>query len=207
MPHDNSSNARASDKTSTSAPATRGNSPAGLSSASGSTGDAAALSESEFLTRQSADAKAAISRVVSDLQHDLTQTVDPRAWLQSHPWTTLGATAIAGFVAAAMVVPSKEEQMLKKLRAIEKALTPDPAAPAVNGDATVDPSRRAAGGGFLAGLAGQVLRAVQPVLMSAITAGVTAKTVKEEPPTGGADPSTATSGAAPAEGRSVDPEI
>ena len=30
--------------------------------------------------------------------------------------------------------------------------------------------------------------AVQPVLMSAITAGVTAKTVKEEPPTGGNPP-------------------
>ncbi len=37
-------------------------------------------------------------------------------------------------------------------------------------------------GSFLSGLAGQVLRAVQPVLMSAITAGVTAKSVQPDDP-------------------------
>lgn len=105
--------------------------------------------------------------------------------MQVHPWATLGAAAVAGFVAAHVMVPSEEERALKRLKKIEEALMPTPPAP-TNGD-TVDPRARR-GGGFLSGLAGQVLMAVQPVLMSAITAGVTAKTVKEDTPTGGNPP-------------------
>ena len=55
-------------------------------------------------------------------------------------------------------------------------------------------------------LAGQLLMAVQPVLMSAITAGVTAKTVKEEPPTGGNAPTDQAAGAS-TEATGSDPGI
>lgn len=158
------------------------------------------------MTKQAADAKEAVSRVISDLQRDLVQTIDPRAWMQVRPWTTLGATAVAAFVATSLAVPSKEDQALKRLKAIEKALTPHAHVPLSDGETNGDGVKKAQqSGGFLAGLAGQILRAVQPVLMSAITAGVTAKTVEKDEPTGGADPSTYASGQS--DSRGADPEI
>lgn len=170
MPHDSKQNEPGTGPTSTSAPRTP-------------------QSEAEFLAKQAADAKAAIGAVVNDIKRDLTQGVDPRAWMQVAPWTTLGAAAVAGFLAAAAAVPSKEQQTLKRLKKIEEALGPKRQSvdAAVNGDhvSKVESGR----GSFLSGLAGQVLRSVQPVLMSALTAGITAKTAAgADKPTGGTDP-------------------
>jgi hypothetical protein len=122
-------------------------------------------------------ARAAISNVIGEIKRDVATSVDPRAWLQVHPWTTMASAAVAGFVAAAAVVPSKEQQALKRLAAIEKALSPSTkrrdadAADDDPGAAQVEKGR----GSFLSGVAGHLLRAIQPVLMSAVTAGVTAK--------------------------------
>ena len=194
MPPYSNSNAPSSAPTSSGAAATRpGETPA------------AKGSESEFLARQAAEARESISRVVSDLKRDLAQGADPRAWMQAAPWTTLATAAVAGFVAAAAVVPSKEQQALKRLREIEKALNSNGRHREID-PATEDSARAVEKGqhSFLRGLAAQVLRAVQPVLMSAITAGVTAKTVdKDEPPTGGVEPSAA----AAHPPQSSDPEI
>ncbi|MEA2712023.1 MAG: hypothetical protein QOF78_4624 [Phycisphaerales bacterium] len=133
--------------------------------------------------------------MVNDIKRDLAQGIDPRGWMQVAPWTTLAGAAVAGFLAAAVAVPSKEEQALKRLRKIEEALSGkrDPVDSAVNGDqvSKVESGR----GSFLSGLAGQVLRAVQPVLMSALTAGITAKAVDKDQPTGGNDPADAAYGA------------
>jgi hypothetical protein len=173
MSHDNKSSAASSARTSASAPTT----PAG---------------ESEFLTKQAADAKAAIGSVVNDLKQDLAKSIDPRGWVQTAPWTTLAAGAVAGFVAAAVAVPSKEDQALKRLRKLEEALNPHPRRDTVDTAVNGDHARKVETGqsSFLAGLAGQVLRAVQPVLMSALTAGITAKTVKDDEPPQGTDPGT-----------------
>jgi hypothetical protein len=169
MPHDSKQNDPSSGRTSANAPKTP-------------------LDEKQFLTKQAADAKAAIGAVFNDIKRDLTQGVDPRGWMQVAPWTTLAAAAVAGFAAAAVAVPSKEEQTLKRLKKIEEALNPKPRPvdAAVNGDhvAKVESGQ----GSFLTGLAGQVLRSIQPVLMSALTAGITAKTVDKDEPTGGTNP-------------------
>src|SRR5215217_2801559 len=105
MPHDSNSNAPSSDKTSGNAPATP-------------------LSESAYLAQQANDARAAISRAVDDLKREMLHSVDPGAWMKTHPWATMGAAAVAGFVAAAATIPSKEQAALKRLAEIEKALMP-----------------------------------------------------------------------------------
>jgi hypothetical protein len=196
MPHDSNKNESSSGPTSTSAPRTPPNKKPG-----------GPASEAEFLARQAANAKAAIGAVVNDIKRDVTQGVDPRGWMQVAPWTTLGAAAVAGFLAAALAVPSKEEQTLKRLRKIEEALNPkrQTADSAVNGDQVrqVESGR----GSFLSGLAGQVLRAVQPVLMSALTAGITAKTVDKDEPTGGGDPGDAAYGTRDSAPAGESPEI
>lgn len=80
------------------------------------------LTEAEFLAQQADEARAALSRAMNDLKLKIGQGVDPRLWLQDYPWMTMGAAAAAGFVAATAVVPSKEQQALKKLAEIERAL-------------------------------------------------------------------------------------
>lgn len=95
-------------------------------------------------------------------------------WAGRYPWLTLGGAAVAGFAAAAGLVPSKEDQALKRLTKLEKALHPAPPAAAENGH----PKSPKPGGGLLGGLAHELLRAAQPVLMSLVTAGATAHAAK-----------------------------
>jgi len=141
-----------------------------------------------------------MSRVVAEIKNDLARSADPRGWMQVAPWTTLGVAAVAGFVAAAVAVPSKEDRALNRLKKIEEALTPhfgNGHAPPANPNDPKSVAAAAKGSSFLGQLAGQVLHAIQPVLMSALTAGVTAKAAQPEQPTGGVDPNQAAYGSAP----------
>lgn len=144
-------------------------------------------SEADFLTMQQEYAKAAIGRAVGDLKEALAQGVDPRLWAKQYPWATLGVSAIAGFAATAMLVPSREQQALKKLAEIERALNPEPRRRAererdehpdsVDGKAGAD-DYKAGRQSFMTALLGEAIKAVRPALISLLTAGVTAKAAK-----------------------------
>jgi hypothetical protein len=143
-------------------------------------------SEADFLTLQQEHAKAAIGRAFSELKGALTGSVDPRPLMKNYPWATLGGAAVAGFVAASMLIPSKEQQALKKLAAIEKALNPPPprrARDEEDGDMSVDGKAgakdyKSGRSGLLSALMGEVIGAVKPALISLLTSGVTASAVK-----------------------------
>jgi hypothetical protein len=129
------------------------------------------------------DARAAIARVLSEMGNTLGQGVSVSNLTRQYPWLTLAGSTVAGFVATAALVPSKEEQALKRLARIERALNPPPP-PA--------PHEAAAGGGagdgatqfksgrqsFTRTVMGEVIKAVQPALVSLLTAGVTATAAK-----------------------------
>ena len=144
-------------------------------------------SEADFLLLQQEHAKAAIGRVVSELKGALAEGADPRLWAKQYPWATLGVSAIAGFVATSMLVPSREQQALKKLAEIERALNPEPRRRAererddhpdsVDGKAGAD-SYKAGKQSFMTALLGEAIKAVRPALISLLTAGVTAKAAK-----------------------------
>ena len=144
-------------------------------------------SEADFLTLQQEHAKAAIARVMSDLKGALAEGADPRAWMQQYPWATMGAAAVAGFVATTMLVPSREQQALKKLAEIERALNPEPRRRAererddhpdsVDGKGGAD-DYKAGRQSFMTALMGEAIKAVRPALISLLTAGVTAKAAK-----------------------------
>ena len=140
--------------------------------------------EAAFLAQQAADAKAAIAAALSDIGTNLGQAVNVGALTRQHPWLTLGASTIAGFVASAMIVPSKEDQALKKLAKIERALNPAPPPAAkqeesTNGDGAQEYKKGKQS--FSRAIVGEVIKAVQPALLSMLTAGVAAKTAKPSP--------------------------
>jgi hypothetical protein len=143
--------------------------------------------EADYLTLQQEHAKAAIGRVVGELKQALAEGANPKEWMQQYPWATLGVSAVAGFVATTMLVPSREQQALKKLAEIEKALNPPPRrreererddhSDSVDGKAGAD-DYKAGKQSFMTALLGEAIKAVRPALISLLTAGVTAKAAK-----------------------------
>jgi ElaB/YqjD/DUF883 family membrane-anchored ribosome-binding protein len=131
-------------------------------------------SESQFLADQAKQAKAALSEVLSDLTHGVLHTADPRQLTHDHPWSAVGAAAVAGFAAAWLLVPSKEDQAIKKLAKIERALFPREEKK--DHDHEKDSSRdEKKSHSFFSGLASEVFKTLRPALLSAMSAGITAK--------------------------------
>jgi hypothetical protein len=126
----------------------------------------AELGESDFLQQQADLAQEAIARTWKEITGGLGQGVSPGAWTREYPWIAVGAATVAGFFAASALIPSKEQQALRKLAALERALHP---APPVAAAAAASDNPQAQHG-ILHGLLGQVLKAIQPALMHAIAA-------------------------------------
>jgi hypothetical protein len=147
-------------------------------------------SEADYLTLQQEHAKAAIGRVVGEMKTALAEGANPVEWAKQYPWATLGASAVAGFVAATMLIPSREQQALKKLAEIERALNPEPRRRAererdehpdsVDGKAGAD-GYKSGRQSFMTALLGEAIKAVRPALISLLTAGVAGHTAKPSP--------------------------
>jgi hypothetical protein len=82
-------------------------------------------SESEFVQQQSRQAEAALSASLAEVKQRLADAVDLRLWTRRHPWASVGAAAAAGFTAATLVTPSKEESFGEKLSKLVRR--PEPA--------------------------------------------------------------------------------
>lgn len=142
------------------------------------------MGESAYLTRQAQLAKQAMGRAASELGAVAARAADPRPWAQHHPWMTLGASAVAGFVATALLVPSKEQSALKRLAEIERALNPQPPAPkhpskgdngnVESGEHGYKTGRQSFGRALMT----EVIGALKPAIISLISAGVSAKAAK-----------------------------
>jgi hypothetical protein len=134
------------------------------------------LSEADFLKAQQANAKAAIVRTLGEIKESVAQGADVRNVVYHHPWLSSAGAAVAGFVAAAIAIPSREESALKRLAKWEKALrhaegrrAPDDEEVISDGKPKVKQEKK----GFFAHVAGELVKSVGPALASALTAGMT----------------------------------
>lgn len=156
-----------------------------------------AATEAEYLQNQVNEASAAISGAFAAFKADLMKGADPRAWAHQYPWVAVGAAAVAGFAAASAMVPSKEEQAIKKLERIERALRPEPAPAGPHpGHAAGQPGRESKS---LAGrLFSEVFSALKPALSSALAAYAAGNATNGDGdgPSGGNGHSAASGGAA-----------
>ena len=73
------------------------------------------ISEADYLAREVADAKAALTQSLAGLKLGLTNSADLRQWVKCYPWASLGAATAAGFAAAAAVTPAKGETINDKI--------------------------------------------------------------------------------------------
>jgi len=138
------------------------------------------LTEAQYLQEQAANAKAALKQTLTDFGQHLAGGVDLRNWAAKYPWWTVGGAAVAGFVAATVAVPSKEQQALKKLAAYERALRPpEPAKHVGDGNGHDGDGAKTEKKGLFASIAGDVIKSLGPALISAVTAGMGAQAATE----------------------------
>lgn len=124
---------------------------------------AADMSESDYLARQAEVAKLAISRALSEAKSAFTEGMDPREWTRRYPFVAVGSAIAAGFTAAVLAIPSKEQQELHKLEKIRRAMHPEPE-PAKETKAEPKP--------LWSTLLHEAVQLIRPVLVSAVTAGL-----------------------------------
>jgi ElaB/YqjD/DUF883 family membrane-anchored ribosome-binding protein len=95
-------------------------------------------SEADYLTKQQAQASAAISAVLTDMKRAVAQGVDVRQWTRQHPLIMAGTATVAGFVAGMLVTPSKKETFKDffgdKWEAFKEKMTPPATATATVGN-------------------------------------------------------------------------
>ena len=137
----------------------------------------ASRSESQFLADQADLAKKAMSHAWSELKHGALRMADPHQLTHKHPWGAVGAAAAAGFATAWFTVPTKEDRTIRKLAKIEQALNPRPEKSVCD----TDPSKRQTlSQSIFSGLGSEVLKTLRPVILSALTAGITAMSSQSE---------------------------
>lgn len=79
-------------------------------------------SDEEYLAQESHLASQALARTLASLKEDLVKGMNPLDAARKYPWLALGSALVAGVAATAVLVPSKEQQALRRLARIERAL-------------------------------------------------------------------------------------
>ncbi len=139
-----------------------------------------------YLRKQADEARQAVAQGVNDLKVALARGVDPRVLPRKFPFITVGAVAVTGFVAALMVIPSREQQELRRLERIRRAMTPDPEPArkaAAKAEATADKAVKGESKTPLwMTLVKEGVQAARPILVSLVTASLAAKKQQNEHP-------------------------
>ncbi|HZZ41574.1 MAG TPA: hypothetical protein VFE58_01430 [Tepidisphaeraceae bacterium] len=128
----------------------------------------AEATEQQFLADQVKEASAAIGAAFTAMTNDLNKGLDPRTVTKQHPWIAVGTAVVAGFVAANAMVPSKEEQAMKKLARVERALHPQAYSDYAAG-AGREPARAQEQPSMMKKVLSEVVAALKPALSSMLT--------------------------------------
>ena len=126
------------------------------------------VDENEYLQKQTADAQKAIAEAVQKLKVAVADKANPRQLMRKFPFVTLGSTIAVGFVAAVVAIPSWEQQELKRLERIRRAMHPElaPKPAAKNAGTGEAPAK----GPLWLSITKEVLQAVRPMLTALVTA-------------------------------------
>jgi ElaB/YqjD/DUF883 family membrane-anchored ribosome-binding protein len=169
MRNENASSKPNSATTSTTEPPTTSHSPDAVDNAI-----TAAETDVQFLDRQADEAKVALKRTIADFKHAVSMSlvgcVDFKALTRDHPWASVGIAVASGFSTAAIAVPSREEQALRKLAAYQRILHKSDAS-AQHGDSEPAPRRSS----MLRTILHETFLLAKPAITAALTAGISAK--------------------------------
>lgn len=108
---------------------------------------------------------------MQQLKVAVADKVDPRELTRRFPFVAIGTMLVAGFATAVVAIPSREQQELKRLERIRKAMHPEVTPPksAKSDKADADGQPQAKGPLWLS-IAKEVLQLVRPMLTTLVTA-------------------------------------
>ncbi len=141
--------------------------------------------ERQQFAREAADARLAVrGALAAAAGHAKSGTAllkgaaDPRLLTEARPWIAVGSAAAAGLVAGLIAVPSKRQGVKKRLRTLRRIVELEAAAAGKSVKPPPDVKRRswAKKGALLA------FRLARPTIVSALTAGLTAKAAADDGP-------------------------
>ncbi len=133
------------------------------------------LSEQEFLRLEAEKARRLATAALENAKAALGQKLDPAKITRKHPVISIASALIGGFVAAAVVVPSHEDQELRRLRRLHEATHP-PVVPAPSNGKPAD-AKPAEKPTFWMTILHEVITMIKPILVATITAGIKSATV------------------------------
>jgi len=117
----------------------------------------------DFLTQQQDDAKAAISRVLTDMTQSLKSGADVSAWAKQYPWVTAGAAAGAGFLVGLLLTPSKGQPAKQKFAELRNYVTPAPD-PIEIAEALAAEKKKQQQPGFMTTILREAMKSIGPML-------------------------------------------
>jgi hypothetical protein len=126
----------------------------------------AAVGQTEFLHQQAEQAQLAIGQALANARAALAEGMDPREWTKKYPIVAVGSALVAGFAAAVMTIPSKEQQEITRLQRIQEALHPEPKEKS-NGNGQPKPAEP-----MWMKLLHEAVQLIRPVLGSLLFAGI-----------------------------------
>lgn len=143
-------------------------------------GEAAAAAGSPavdaYLRKQAEEARVALTQGFNDIRVALARGADPRNLPRKFPFVTVGTVAVVGFAAALLTIPSREQQELRRLERIRRAMYPEPAKAEANVEKSASKAaEKAAKPPLWMTLVREGVSAARPILVSLVTASIKAK--------------------------------
>lgn len=134
----------------------------------------AELSESQYLERQAQHARQAMRLALKAAQNRLVEGIDPRLWTKEFPWIAVGVATTAGFAAAAAAIPSKKQQVLRRLHKLEEQLRVK-TQPAATEASSNGKHKAKAQSSWSSGILKEIVSVAKPLIVAAMSAGMGAK--------------------------------
>jgi hypothetical protein len=137
-------------------------------------------SAADFLDGESERAKQALIESLQQAKDAIRRSIDPKQIPEKHPILTVTGAVFAGFVTALVAIPSREQQELRRLAKLHRAMHPESEKPRPAGEKAAEPK-----GPWWLSILHEVIQLARPLL----TAVITAKVAKPKPaPVDGSDP-------------------
>jgi hypothetical protein len=133
-------------------------------------------SAADYLDQQAERAKQALIESLQQAKAAFGRAVDPKQIPEKHPVLTVTSAVFAGFITALVAVPSREQQELRRLAKIHRAMHPEAEKPRPAAEKTTEPR-----GPWWLSIVHEVIQLARPLL----TAVITAKVAKPKPATNG----------------------
>jgi hypothetical protein len=138
------------------------------------------MDDSEYLRKQAEDARLAVVRTMSDLLADTSHLADPKRWTRSHPWASLGAAVVGGFLLGNSIPTGKKTSKAEDSDVAQSEESAKDSAAPVGSSRRLTPAGPSRGSSLAATLLKEAFTLIRPVVTSFLAAQIARASVNPE---------------------------